>query len=223
MEDRPRDERELNAGLELHTPSWLPGGNAMVRYRRVWDKRLEQFANTVATSAGMSINDLEARALEADGVVDVLATAAERAQQRGDPEYRDTLAGLVAAALIDPARLDPVAYYVSRLVQLEPIHIRLLAALRQSTIEDTEDQATGRVRQVGRYNSGELVVDGRIHIDNAQSDKHGFDAGLLEACVKDLAGVGFAAEDNGSLRLTRLGMSAADEIERVRSEIVARG
>jgi hypothetical protein len=214
----------------------------------------------------MSIDDLESRVLEADGAVDVLATAAERAQQCGDTEYRDTLARLVAAALIDPARLDPVAYYITRLVQLEPIHIRILAALRQSTIEDNEVKGQSTIednevkgqstiednevkgqstiednevkefenevseagrprsgRQKHRYENGELVVNGEIHIDNARPDKHGFDAGLLEACVKDLGGVGFAEDSGTGLRLTRLGVSAANEIERVRSEIVTSG
>jgi hypothetical protein len=126
----PRDEREVQAEFNVGLPSWLPGGRFGVSYRRLWDKRGANFINQAADAAGLEVNALADRIEDGDGFSDVFASAARQAIADGDPARADTLARLVAAALFDDARIHVVSYVLSFIESLQPIHIRIINALR---------------------------------------------------------------------------------------------
>lgn len=212
MSSEPRDERELKAALAVHTPNWLPGVNLDVNFRRLWDKRQERFAQSVSNATGKTFEELQEQIAQADGLTDILLTAAKRAGERGNTEYADTLARLVAAALIDCAKTDTTAYLVDRIVKLEPIHLRVLVPLAGA------DRAAINVHET-------------IRIEKL-ADLLGIDEGIVESCLSELAAVGFVARHEGEHRssgreirrlptwsLTRLGLSAGDTINQVRQDL----
>jgi hypothetical protein len=129
----PRDEREWRTDIEVHTPGWLPGGRLAVSYRRLWDHRAQSFLTQAAEAAGVEEEAVYEGLAHADDFADVLRVAGERAVETGDPVIRDTLARLVAAALHDDTRVHTISYVLGRVTQLEPVHVRVIYALRNYT------------------------------------------------------------------------------------------
>lgn len=219
MSSEPRDERELKAELEMHTPNWLPGVKVDVIYRRLWDKRQEQFAQSVSNATGKTLDELQGQIAQGDGLTDILLTAAKRAGERGDIGYTDTLARLVAAALIDPAKIDTTAYLVDRIVRLEPIHLRVLVPLAE-----TEDAPVPR--------DSRIVFQDIIRIENLARLLN-IDVGIVESCLSELAAVGFVERHENrrsgpggheismapTWSPTHLGVSAANTITQVRHDL----
>jgi len=120
MSIEPRDEREFFAKFEIFTPKLLPGVNVGATYRRMWIKpRTDRFVDTLSQSSGMSRAELQERLKQADEMTDLVVTAATRVNEKGDRTYSDVLARLVAAALIDEARIDPISYLMERIIRLD--------------------------------------------------------------------------------------------------------
>jgi hypothetical protein len=241
IDQPPRDEREFNVGIEVHTPQWMPGVKANASYRRVWEKRVDLFLDAIVELVGISRTELEARALDGDQFTDLIGIAGGRASERGDPEYRDILAGLVAAALLDDARIDTVSYVINRIVRLEPVHMRLLVLIEKADRFDAKVQSSRkggtRDRQTVKWEEEGPVLDGKIHIENLGVAAE-VDSGVAESCLVELATQNFVVRTGGDYRpgdvqrapqmipiewrLTRLGRTAANEIRSVRRLLKAR-
>lgn len=223
MSSELRDERELRAALAVRTPeyNWLPSLTVDLVARRLWDKRQERFVQSVVEATRIAFQELQERIDSADGLTDVAITAARRAGERGNTEYIDTLARLVAAAFLDSARIDTIAYIVDRIVKLEPIHLRLLGPLAEASQSSDDSQ-----------NESEdcLYINGRVHV-NAAARILDTDVGIVESCLNELVAVGFAerfdAEDKRpamkarrtSWELTELGISAGKTVNQVRQDL----
>jgi len=65
----------------------------------------ERFVESVSSAAGTSVEELQERTAEAGGFADIILAAASRVGERGDSEYVDILAQLVAATLVDSAKI----------------------------------------------------------------------------------------------------------------------
>lgn len=124
-----RDEREVTADMELHTPSWLPGLKLGLSYRRLWDKRARGFLQETAEMANIDEETLVDRINEGDGFADIFQNAAERAVRDGDPVVHSTLKRLIASALQDDSHILEVSYILGILEKFQPIHIRIIATL----------------------------------------------------------------------------------------------
>ena len=124
---RPRDERQVNAEIEVHTPSWLPGAKIALGYKRLWDKRVEQFVEATAETAGIRPDSLAAAVEDNDAIQDVFVRAANRIKERSDGMYIDVLSRLVGAALVDETKVDEIGFIVDRLIKLDPVHIRIIS------------------------------------------------------------------------------------------------
>jgi hypothetical protein len=119
---------QYKAGLR-----WLPVELSVTRtITRRWQERGAQYAETVAEMAGASSDELEARIEQHEVLGDAFLSAGEKAVRTADPDYRGALARTVAAGLADEARIDEASYYTSLLVQLEPVHLRVLAATQRA-------------------------------------------------------------------------------------------
>jgi len=213
-----RDEREIKAALAVHTPdfNWLPSIKVDLHVRRLWDKRQERFAQSVANATGRTFEELQEQIEAADGLTDVLLIAAKRAGERGDAEYTDTLARLVAAAFIDCARIDTTAYLVNRIVKLEPMHLRVLLPLANAVHEPTEEEGEAE---------DSLLANGRIRIEPL-AHRLGIDKGIAESCLAELASAGFVVEVDYERKrlptqwsLSDLGRSAGVTINEVRQKL----
>ena len=201
MTDKPRDDREVQAGVELRTPSWMPGVTISLNFKRTYEKRAADFVESVARMAAESPESLGERVAAGDRIADLFGLALHRVIERGDDEYVDVLTGLVAAALIDDARFDESTYLAVRIVQLEPIHIRVLARLDNATLFTNLDPS----REI---DMPALATD----MDLSE--------GVVENCLQDISEVGFTVSHGPSLfRVTKLGKLAIDEIIRIKEEL----
>jgi hypothetical protein len=245
MPDQPRDEREFNAALELHTSGRLSGGKAGVSHQRLWDRRVDKFVAAVLASSGKSRKELARHVDAADEFADLMAIAGNRAGERGDGQYRDILARLVGAALLDKTEIDKIAYIVARIVRLEPVHVRLLTAAHSAESLDArkvEEIEGGRNRRhLSKEEEFELwknekpaVYRGMIRIEELARQVR-MDAGVVESCLMELADQGLVRRQGGDFRpddatrtatvapvewrMTRLGRSAAAEIERLQRDL----
>jgi len=135
MANEPYDDREVSAELEVHTPNWLPGAKLKTGFQRKWN-RVDRFFDGVADASGLTHEELEDRISQGDEITDLVITAGQRAAEKGNHAYSDLLARLVAAALIDDAKVDPISYLMDRIVQLDPVHLRILETLRAAEIAD---------------------------------------------------------------------------------------
>lgn len=204
--NEPRDDREVQTGIELRTPSWMPGITLSFNFKRTYEKRALDFVESVANLAAESPESLGERIAAGDRIADLFSTALPRAVERGDQEYVDVLAGLVAAGLIDDAKFDESAYLAARIVRLEPVHIRVLALLDMSTTFENLDQA------------GDIDISG-IAEDMRLSE------GVVENCLRDIEDVGFLVASpvlTTNHRVTNLGRAAIVEIVRIKTELLAK-
>jgi hypothetical protein len=130
-----RDEREFNAEVELRTPAWLPGGKFAIRFSRLWDKRASNFLSRAAKAANVDEETLLQRVDEADGFFEVFQHAGQRMVEDGDPVVGDVFARLIASALHDDTRIHEVSYMLTKLENLQPLHIRIVTALPMYDME----------------------------------------------------------------------------------------
>jgi hypothetical protein len=243
MPGQSRDEREFNAAAEFSTPS--PGGKAVVPQHRLWERRVGKFVAVVLVASGKSRKELASHVDTADEFADLMAIAGNRAGERGDEQYRDILARLVGAALVDKTRIDKIAYIVARIVRLEPVHVRLLTAIYSAESLDASRvekiEGGGNRRHLSEEEEFDLwknekpaVYRGMIRIEGLSRQVR-VDAGVVESCLVELAEQGLTRRQGGDFRagdatttamvgpvewrMTRLGRSAAAEIQRVKRDL----
>jgi len=237
------DKREFTAEIGLHTPSFMPGLIAKTGFKRVWTaQRGSHFVEAVSEHSKLDADQIGRRLDNGDESAELLAIAGERASQSGNEAYRDLLARLVAAALIDDSKIDPISYLLQRITSLEPIHLRVLAGVdddeeREIIIADIAD-TTERSRAHKEFReSGPAVLNGRIQTLNL-GEKLGLEQGIIEAALDDLARAGFVERLGGELRpqqggflssfdsytevfwrLIPLGRAAANTIRSVKADV----
>jgi len=205
-----RDERELHAELELGTPNWLPGGKLAFRFRRLWDKRVDMFVERAAMAAGVDIPTLSTHATRQGQLSDVFMIAAHRAGERGDEYYQDVLSGLVAAALLDDARIDTIAYVLDRIVKLEPIHVRILSLFLYETL--SEANAAGNLITKRVQLPEHLNLSTRTdHASKVDTEAYALvlrtDPAIIESCLLELQQLGFTGSPD-AFQITKLGTTA---------------
>lgn len=207
------DDREFSSEVEIHTSQaleWLGGFKAKVAYQRKWKMlRAQRLAETLTTASGMTLDEIRSRVDQGDEVAELIETTAGRATENGNREYSDLLARLVAAALIDDAKIDPIAYLIDRIVKLQPIHIRILALFA--------DDEWHKSYEIESTNDGYKRIDTDLVANELSMPK-----GILEACLRDLAEVYFTevkAMSQPRFEVKDLGRAAADEIWRVRNQL----
>jgi hypothetical protein len=131
VEQRP-ESREVStqykAGLR-----WLPVEFSVTRtITKRWQRRGSQYAEAVAEIAGVTDAELQERVEQHELFGDTFIAGGEKAVRTGDADFRTVLARTVAAGMGDDAKVDEAAYYTSLLVQLEPVHLRVLAATQRA-------------------------------------------------------------------------------------------
>lgn len=146
-DDKP--DREVTTELSAGLARWLPVSLSIRRtVTERWAKRGAEFSQSVGQYADATPDEVEERLGADERLGDSYFTAGEKAVRSSDAEFRGALARLVAAGLRDDALVDEVAYFVSVLSQLEPAHLRLLAALDEAG-QRSETRAVPSVRYVG--------------------------------------------------------------------------
>ena len=242
------DEREFFTNLEIFTPRVLPGIKVGATFRRKWTRaRTERFVDNLSAESGLSRNELRDRLQQEDEITDLFANAAMGANDSGSKEYSELLARLVAAALIDDAKVDPISYLIERFTQLSPVHLRVLTIIHDAdehdasvaAIHDHDERGAADAEWV---DSTPAVYRGIINVETV-SGKLDLPDGIVESCLGDLTTVGFVTKAGGEYRqtgskprsfdvndtyvpitwhLTLLGRTAADEVNAIRRDI-ARG
>jgi hypothetical protein len=211
MSDR-RDEREMHAELELGTPEWLPGGKLSFKFRRLWDKRAADFIESTADAAGVDIPTVSAQVVSSGQLFDLFQQAAHRATERGDEFYHDILSRLVAAALLDDAKIDAIAYVTDRIIRLEPLHVRIVSLFLYETLEEALAANNPTVKRIRGPATGDLCIRGDDHRILVKVDSYasvlGVDESIIESCLNEISEVGFT-ELRDQWAVSRLGRTAS--------------
>ncbi|MGH3986577.1 MAG: hypothetical protein ACRDWY_15230 [Actinomycetes bacterium] len=122
-------DREVTTEVSAGIAKWLPVEISIKRtITNRWSRRGKEFTRKVGEYADATPEHLEDRLEHNEELADAYITAGERAVRTSNAEFRDGLARLIAAGLRDDAKIDAISYYVSVLSQLEPMHVRYLAA-----------------------------------------------------------------------------------------------
>jgi hypothetical protein len=129
MSDRGPDEREVTTEWGAGLTRWLPVSLSVKRtITDRWKARVDDFGAKVVEEAGLSADDAAQRLADNEVLADACIAAADKAGRTADGHFRGGLAKLVAAGLRDDALVDESSYYLSVLTELEPVHLRYLAA-----------------------------------------------------------------------------------------------
>jgi hypothetical protein len=197
-------EKELEIYGEI---GLLP--KAGIVWRRRWGDRITQLVEDAAAIGATTPAAVDGRAEENEAFGDILLSAADRATHIADPQYRRTLARLVAIAM-DDSLIDEIAYLTAQLVALQPLELRILA-----------HPADGHA--FGHYQQFELrrafgVSDGLIYAAMRSLEKVGFvnppeDQSVLKASGSELDVEPTLIEPRGDeWKLTEWGRSAFDRL-----------
>lgn len=177
-------ELEVSTGAAL--PDWLGGAGLKARYKRTWSTRREEFFDSVADAADVPRAGLVQR-LEEEGAAelrDVFVKALSRAEEVGDQAYVSALAALVAAAL-DDAKIDEVAYLVSKVAVLQPLDLRVLWSATKFIMETTDVYAE-------HCSPEEATHCGQGETDVARAARAGrVGYGTAQSSLDTLTGLGF--------------------------------
>lgn len=147
--DEP-DEIETTTSYSGGLQWWVPlklGVERTVTKR--WFKRAAQFGDEVSTAARMTTDQITARIDESEAVGDLVGQSIQRALESSDKPYIAGLAGLVAAGLKDDAMIEEVAYLLSILRLLEPVHLRVLRSFT--------DLCDEQIRTLGPTGQGQIT------------------------------------------------------------------
>ncbi len=129
VEQPEPDEREVTTEWGAGITRWLPIDLSVKRtITNRWKTRVDDFGSQAAEGAGMTHEQVAQRLEDNEVLSDAFLGAADKAGRTADPEFRSSLARLIAAGLRDDARVDQTVYYTSVLTQLEPVHLRYLTA-----------------------------------------------------------------------------------------------
>ncbi len=162
--------------LDASAPEWLSElgfkVGASYKYRR--ESRLKRLLEDAAGYADTSEEAIGERAASEEGFGDVFLTAGQQAIDMGDSGLRDALARLVAAAFQDDARIETVSFLLGLVDQLEPVHLRVMAAL-----VDLAEQDPGTPPLT-------VMVEAKVNAD----------AGLTTAALVRLQSLGLVADED---------------------------
>jgi hypothetical protein len=133
MSEPPRDEREITAALELHTPKYLPGVSGSLSFRRLYDKRAENLVRGTQSLTKMTDEEFAQKLNDSDQILEILEKTAASTAEDGSPYRSDFFEKLIAAAMLDDTKVDPLAYLMPRLLKLNAIHIRMLVNIESGS------------------------------------------------------------------------------------------
>ncbi len=219
---QPRDERQFETSFKVQ----VPGVMLNLSFKRIWDNRADRFATDTATTAGMTLEDLDERISSGGPIANIYLTAGRKAWESGDHYLNDVLARLVAAALLDDARIDTMAYVIDRIVKLEPIHIRIVALfLEWATVEQDANEQAGQDADK-KYG---LLQDRTLGDGGPSLPPHKIgpilllDAGIIQSCLQELESVGFVHDrrNKGRYQIAALGLAASKIINDTRDQLAS--
>ena len=180
------DDSENSLEMSVETPDWLVpyGGRVRLAFTRRWAKRGQQFQATVLEDTGATEGEVGARIDEDEGFAEAYALAAEGAARAGDDTLAAAFAHLVAGAFDSGTRFASEAYLISKLTQLQPIHVRVMDKILH-TPPALMESATG---SSGLRTTRRAVV---LAIEEA-------DRGVVDSAMTDLESLGIATRINPS-------------------------
>lgn len=155
----PRDEREVKGELAVHTPPWLPGVSASISVRRLYDKRAVRFLEGIQLAANLSDEAFLRRIESQSELASQISQAHERIQATGSEYISDAFANLIAAAMLDDAKVDTVSYLLPRLLDLHAIHIRIICIVPPKSARIRIE--IGDIAQ--KVGASEAVVEAALH------------------------------------------------------------
>lgn len=116
-------ENEIEIAGEMGLPFTA---KLSVRFKRRWSDRANQLIDDVSRESGMDVDELENR-MEADERLEsTMLEAVAKAGRVSDPEYREALARVVAAAFADDAKVDEIEQLAAQLITLDAFALRVL-------------------------------------------------------------------------------------------------
>lgn len=176
---------ENSLQISVESPDWLApfGGQIRISYTRRWAARGRRYLETVLQDTGVDEEDIASRIDDDDGFAETFAAAAEGAARAGDETLADAFAHLVAGAFDSGTRFASEAYLISKLTQLQPIHVRVMDKIFHTPPALMEKGPGGRLRTTRRS-----VVTA---IEEA-------DRGVADSAITDLVSLGIATPTNRS-------------------------
>jgi hypothetical protein len=174
-------ETEIRFEVEAKTPEVL-GLGGKVRFaisRR--NKRVLDFAEQVVEEAQVSEEDVADRIAEDEVFADLLVDAAEGAARHGEPTIRHAFAHLIAGAFHNGARFSSEACLLSKLRQLEPIHLRVMDKIEHTPPALLEEN----------IGSSGLRTTRRAVAQAIEADR-----GVVHSAMTDLVSLGIATANN---------------------------
>lgn len=198
-------EIELHGTLGL--PDWAGFGvRVEAKYKGTWARRTQELTESVQAISGLSREELIERLLSDDRYRDAFALAGARVTQVGDHDYRSALGGLLAGAL-DDARIDEVAFLLSQIARLEPLHLRVLFAACAFWGDRERDRTSMALIRVP---PNEAVAFKASGLNAGQiAERLGVPPALVDIAVAALSAAGLL---NGAAALTEWGIRAIETI-----------
>jgi hypothetical protein len=120
-----KDERELSLTIEVGTGALLPGGKIALAFKRAWQRRADDYLESVARTAQVEEDDVIEAVAEGTEFSDIFATGLQIATAYSDEEYQSTFASFVSNALNDPSKVDVVSFLLNKFGKLRPPHVRV--------------------------------------------------------------------------------------------------
>lgn len=196
----PRDDADIE--YEIETRLGLPGV-VSVSWKRRWKARQDEMIDRALARAGATEPELGQRLRDDEAFGDVFWKAIQRAAEVADTEYADALGRIVGAAL-DDADIDEVAYLLSELSRLEPLHLRALMRCGFSAVF-FDGEGRGRETTLEEANSLDVGV-----IQYRTLEQHlGVNTWVSESIVERLISAGFLVRRQDTLPPTYDSMSRA--------------
>lgn len=193
-----KDEREISFNVEVGTGSLLPGGKVALGFKRAWQKRGENYLESVATIAECSADEVIDVVAQGDGFTDVFGDGVNAIVQHSDAGYANTFARFVASALNDPAKVDVSAFLIERFAQFRPPHVRLFWRLCQSVM--------GAYSQTGKIDPETAIRIPAIFAAIAKDSD--LPSMIVLTLIKDLIDGGVVVHDSNGIGITDLGSLA---------------
>lgn len=146
-----------------------------VRFKRRWTDRANELIEDVSRETGLDVPQLEERMERDERLESTMLEAVAKAGRVADPQYREALARVVAAAFADDAKVDEVEQLAAQLMTLDAFALRVL------------------VEAYRRHDQKPVTFAG-FSIDTYRAQKVlDVDSTVIAASLARLAGLGFVA------------------------------
>lgn len=145
---------------------------------------------------------------------DTYVAAGEKALHTADRPFRQSLAALVAAGLRDDLKVDEVAYLVSVLTQLEPVHLALLKGFMSARESKWQDPGYPTLSFAVRHVAESLKVP--LYVGKSAAER--LLALWLLTDRKDGQAMSWGPEKMGGYSITEAGASLLSYCETVELE-----